>query len=112
MKGASCRRKGHDYERSLAQRFAEVFGAENSRRGIQYRSGGEVPDVEIPAFWVEAKRGRRTNIRAALQQAREACDVPKWLLAICKDDGQPAIASMFLDDFMDLITEWWAGRQG
>lgn len=111
MNGAGCRRKGHDFEREMARVLAEVFGAENSRRGIQYRSGSEVPDVEVPAFWVECKRGRRTSIRAALLQACEACHEKKWLLAICKDDNERAIASMYLEDFLDLLREWWTTRQ-
>lgn len=111
MNGAGCRRKGISYEREIANVLGEVFGPENARRGIQYRSGSEVPDVEVPAFWVETKRGRKTNIRAALKQAREACKEPKWLLAICKDDHEPAIASMYLDDFIDLLKEWWALRK-
>lgn len=111
MNGASCRRKGHDFEREMARVLGEVFGAENARRGIQYRSGGEVPDVEVPAFWVECKRCRRTNIRAALRQASEACREKKWLLAICKDDNERAIAAMYLEDFIDLLREWWNTRQ-
>ncbi|MBI5549081.1 MAG: hypothetical protein HY901_34790 [Deltaproteobacteria bacterium] len=111
MNGAGCRRKGHDWERELARLLGEVFGPENARRGIQYRSGTEVPDVDVPAFWVEAKRGRKTNIRAALKQARTACRAPKWLLAVCKDDKEPAIAAMYLDDFVDLLREWWTTRQ-
>jgi len=111
MNGASCRRKGHDFEREMARVLGEVFGPDNSRRGIQYRSGSEVPDVEVPAFWVECKRGRRTNIRAALKQASEACNAPKWLLAVCKDDSERAIAAMYLEDFIDLLREWWSTRQ-
>jgi len=111
MKGAACRRKGHDYEREIARLLAGIFGPENSRRGIQYRSGSEVPDVEVPAFWVECKRGRRTNIRAALVQASEACHAPKWLLAVCKDDNDRAVAAMYLDDFIDLVREWWTSRK-
>ena len=111
MNGASCRRKGHDFEREMARVLGEVFGPENSRRGIQYRSGTEVPDVEVPAFWVECKRGRHTNIRAALAQATEACDQPKWLLAVCKDDNERAVAAMYLEDFIDLLREWWSTRQ-
>ena len=111
MNGAGCRRKGHDFEREMVRALADVFGLENVRRGIQARSGTEVPDVEAPMFWIECKRGRRTNIRAALAQAEEACHVPKWLLAICKDDNQRPIAAMYLEDLIDLLREWWSTRQ-
>ena len=46
----------------------------------------EVPDVEAPCFWVEAKHHNRTNIKAALRQAMEAAPKGRWPLAVCKDD--------------------------
>ena len=111
MSGAGSRRKGHDFERVLVQRFAQVFGAEQVRRGFQYRAGTDAPDVETPVFWLEAKRGQRTNPKGALAQAREA-SVGKglWPLAVCKDDQEPATVTMDLDDFLELLGEWWAAR--
>ena len=73
MSGAGSRRKGHDFERVLVQRFAQVFGAEQVRRGFQYRAGTDAPDVETPVFWLEAKRGQRILLRiaAGTGQARQ-----------------------------------------
>ena len=111
MSGAGSRRKGHDFERVLVQRFAQVFGAEQVRRGFQYRAGTDAPDVETPVFWLEAKRGQRTNPQGALAQAREA-SVGKglWPLAVCKDDQEAATVTMDLEDFLELLNEWWAAR--
>jgi hypothetical protein len=106
VNGAGCRRKGHSFERAMVHRFAEVFGAENVRRGLQYREGSECPDVVVPGFWTECKRGRKTNIRAALAQAIEASEGKGlWPVAVCKDDHANATATMLLDDFLELLRE-------
>ena len=110
--GARSRRKGAVWERDLVHVFAEVFGPENVRRGLQYRDGADAADVIAPALWIEAKVGKLTNPRAALRQAKEA-SAGKGLLAVavCKDDRDEPFITMSLDDFTDLLKEWWAGRQ-
>lgn len=111
MTGAGCRRKGHGFEREIARSLGEIFG-DGVRRGLQYRDGADCPDVIAPALWVECKRGRKTNIRAALAQAIAASEGRGlWPVAICRDDGAQATATMALDDFLDLLREWWAGRE-
>lgn len=110
--GNLSRRKGQRWERELVHVFARVFGPENVRRGLQFRAGREVPDVVVPAFWVEAKRGKLTNPRAALAQAlRDAQGKGLWPIAVCRDDGEEPFVAMTLDDFLDLVGEWWTHRQ-
>ena len=77
------------------------------RRGLQARGGDEVPDVDVPCFWVETKHHRHTNIKAALRQAIEDASKGRWPVAVCKDDREDAVVAMQLDDFLDLVTEWW-----
>ena len=111
MNGAGSRRKGLDFERAIVRRMAEIFGAENTRRGLQYRDGSECADVVVPAFHVECKRGRKTNPRKALAQAIEdSAGKGLWPLAVCKDDKEPAFVAMQFEDFLDLLGEWWAER--
>jgi hypothetical protein len=111
MNGAGARRKGHDFERWVANELALVFG-DDVRRGLQYRDGSEAPDVIAPAFFIECKRGRQTNPRAALHQAQVAsAGKGLWPIAITKDDGDPPIVTLSLEDFTHLLREWWAGRQ-
>lgn len=111
MNGRGCRRKGHDFERSVASRLAVIFGDDKVRRGLQYRDGAECPDVVAPGTWIECKRGRQTNPRAALRQAIEDSQGKGvWPVAITKDDGDPAQVTMLFDDFCDLLTEWHALR--
>ena len=110
MSGRHSRRKGADFERELVRIFREVMPAAGVRRGLQARSGDEVPDVDLPCFWLEAKRHRRTNLKAALTQAIDAAPKGRWPLAVCKDDRQPALVCMQLDDFLELVEEWWEAR--
>ncbi len=110
--GMLSRRKGARFERDLVHIFAEVFGEQNVRRGLQFRDGADAPDVIAPALWIEGKCGKRTNPRAALRQAREASSGKGLLcVAVCKDDREEPFVAMDLSDFLDLLKEWWAGRQ-
>lgn len=110
MSGRSSRRKGHDYERAVARTLRTVFG-DGVHRGLQSRSGDETADVEVPVFWIECKRGRRTDLKAALALAAAACPPERRPLAVCKDDHRPDVVAMHLEDFVELLREWWAGRQ-
>jgi len=111
MSGLRSRRKGHSFEREMAIRFRDVFG-DKVRRGLQSRSGEEVPDVETPMFWIECKRGKRTNPKAALKQAISDCgNKGKIPIAICRDDREDATVMIGLEDFIDLASEWWTLRE-
>ncbi len=110
MTGAASRRKGADFERWLVQRFREAMPEATVRRGLQSRSGQEVSDVDAPCFWIEAKRYHRTNPREALRQATETCPGGRWPIGVCKDDGESAFVVIGLEDFLDLVREWWERR--
>jgi hypothetical protein len=111
MNGAGARRKGLDWEREVVRLFAEVFGADKVRRGFQYRDGSETPDVVAPIFAIECKRGKRTEPKAALKQALAAsAGKGLWPIAVCKDDKAPATVTMHLEDFLDLVREWWRAK--
>ena len=111
MGGASSRRKGARFEREMVTRFRDAMPDATVRRGLQSRSGHEVADVDVPVFWPELKRHQRTNIREALRQAIETAPPGRLPVAICKDDHQPATATLLLDDFLELVREWWERRQ-
>jgi hypothetical protein len=110
VSGARSRRKGASYERDLVHRFREAMPGAEVRRGLQSRSGGEVADVEVPVFWVEAKRGKQPNIRAALRQAQAAAPKGRIPIAVVRDDRAEATVTLTLDDFLEFVREWWEGR--
>jgi hypothetical protein len=105
--GALSRRKGAAYERELANMFRAVMPGADIRRGIQYRSGEEAPDVDCPVFWIEAKRGKQPNVRAALRQARDCAPQGRVPLAVIRDDREEAFVALSLEDFLDFVKEWW-----
>ena len=107
MTGSGARRKGHDYERLLARKFREVMPGADIRRGLQFRGGHEAPDVECPVFWIESKRGKKPNIRAALKQASAGGPKGRIPIAIVRDDRAEATVTFYLDDFLDFVQEWW-----
>ena len=110
MNGAGSRRKGAAFERELARQFREAMPDAGIRRGLQCRTGEEAPDVEVPCFWVEAKHHHRTNARAAMRQALANCPPGRWPVAVCKDDRAEPLVTMQLEDFLELLREWWAQR--
>ena len=112
MGGNHSRRKGADFERALVRQFREAMPTAEVTRGLQYRSGGECADVEVPCFWIEAKRHHKTSIRDALLQAVDMAPPGKWPTAVCKDDHEPTTVTMLLADFLDLVREWWALGEG
>jgi len=109
--GALSRRKGAAWERELVHRFREAMPGAEIRRGLQPRSGAEVPDVDCPVFWPEAKRGAKPNVRAALRQAAEAAPKGRVPIAVIRDDRAEPFVALGLDDFLELVREWWEGRQ-
>lgn len=106
--GNRSRRKGHRFERAVARRFSEALGVD-ARRGLQARGGDtEAADVEVPGVpvHVECKRGKRTRIKAALAQAVEAAPPDTWPVAITRDDREDALATLRLEDLLELLGEW------
>ena len=107
--GAYNRKKGADYERELVHQFRKAFAGEDGiRRGIQSRAGVECPDVECPVFWVEAKRMKRPNIRAALSQAEEGCPEHRVALAVTRANNDKSLVTLSLDDFLEIVESWWS----
>ncbi len=111
MSGRHSRRKGADFEREIARRFRKVMPGADIRRGIQFRSGAEAPDVEMPCFWPELKHRNKTNIRGALRQATEACPPGKWPIAVCKDNYAAPTVTLLFEDFLEIVEQWWAAQE-
>ncbi len=110
MSGVRSRRKGASWERELVRRFREVMPGAEVRRGFQARSGEEAADVECPVFWIEAKRGKKPNIRGALAQAIEASPSGRMPIAVVRDDRSDPTVTLLLDDFLELVGDWWGAH--
>jgi hypothetical protein len=105
--GALSRRKGHAFERWLVHQFRAAMPGATVRRGFQARSGEEAADVDTPVFWVEAKRGRKPNVRAALEQATAASPKGRMPIAVIRDDRAEAFVALGLRDFLELVEQLW-----
>ena len=100
--GAGSRRKGRAFEQELVQQFREALPETEVRRGLQSRSGREAADVDAPPFWVEAKRGKKPNVRGAFAQAVETAPEGRIPVAVIRDDREAAFAVLSLSHFLQL----------
>jgi hypothetical protein len=113
MGGKASRTKGHGFEREIAAWLRETVGID-AKRGLSQPRGGtaEEPDVLTPGgwpLWLECKRGKKTDSRAALRQARDAVvrsGADCWPVAICRDDQEEATAMMPLELLGLLLLLW------
>ena len=113
MGGRSARTKGHGFEREIAAWLRDAVGID-AKRGLSQPRGGtaEEPDVLTPGgwpLWLELKRGKKTDSRAALRQARNAIassGADCWPVAICRDDQEEATAMMPLELLGLLLLLW------
>lgn len=107
------RRKGIDFEQWVARQVSKACPGFDSHRGQQARKGSDDPDVLAPdPFWLECKRGRRTNICAALRQAIAASPEGAVPVAICRNDREEATATLRLSDFLPLLRMAWEASRG
>jgi len=113
MGGRASRTKGHGFEREVAAFLREKVGID-AKRGLSQPRGGtsEEPDVLTPGgwpVWIECKRGKKTDSRAAMRQARNAVvrgNVDAWPVVICRDDGEDAYATVPLELLGLLLLLW------
>ena len=45
-----------------------------------------------------------------MRQALDACPPGRWPIAVCKDDHATPLVTMQLEDFLELVREWWERR--
>lgn len=101
MSGRRSRNKGAGWEREAAHMLRPIYG-DGVHRGYQARDGAEAADVEGTPFWVECKRGKKVNLRAALRQATAATD-GRPCLVLGRDDREEPWAFMRAQDLIDVL---------
>lgn len=102
MTGKGARRKGHNFEREIANTLKPIF--EKARRGFQAREGTEFCDVEGTPYWIECKRCKRVSVRAAYDQAVRDSDGREPVVISKEDRGMPLV-TMHLETFLELLSE-------
>lgn len=118
MSGKYSRTKGHNFERSIANKFKELYP--RAQRGLQTQNKNiPVPDVANTEFWIECKCGATPNIfNAYLQALRDrhhrvnAIDplitggkIKNILVITKKDRFDPVLVTLSLEDFFQLLYE-------
>lgn len=98
----NSRRKGKEGELELA-RILRTYGFD-TRRGQQFKGGGDSPDVMgLPGVHIECKRVQSLNIEKAMVQSRTDAegtnDVP---VVIHRRDREKWKVTMDLDEFMKM----------
>ncbi len=102
-KGRASRRKGHNFERAVANKLKEVWP--EARRGYQSRFGTKsAPDVDGTEYYIECKAQKSTNPKKALEQARDGSD-GRPPLAVTRDTGGPILVTLDLEVFLYLQHE-------
>lgn len=109
-RGAGARRKGANFERTIANYLTENTTLSAKRGLAQTRGGGaEVSDVDIQYIHIEAKNHKRCNIKAALEQAINDCEANgKIPVAVTKDLRKPVLCTMLLDDWLKFFNSYVA----
>ncbi len=111
--GARSREKGKEGERVVANGFKDRWPeyCKHARRGLQDRDGMEHADVEgVPGLFIEVKKQRRANVRAALEQATESCKDGRRPIAVIKDDKKPPFVVLSQDDFLEIL-DWGSWKK-
>ena len=98
----NSRRKGKEGELELA-RILRTYGFD-TRRGQQFKGGGDSPDVMgLPGVHIECKRVQSLNIEKAMVQSRTDAegtdDIP---VVIHRRDREKWKVTMDLDEFMKM----------
>jgi uncharacterized protein (DUF2345 family) len=100
------RDKGKRGELEVANLF-KAAGFDARRPAGQSFAGSDAADVAVhrlPHLWVECKRGKKTNVRAAIRQAETACKSEQWPIAVTRDDQEKqAVVAMRWDVFAALL---------
>jgi len=111
--GAKSRRKGAAGECEAIAKLNEVYGDKTFRscRSLQAQQGHVSGDTDGPHWFVEIKRRKRVNMRQALQQAtdkRQEADDTRVPVAFTRNDREPWVAVMWMDDWLELVEDWIA----
>lgn len=101
--GRYVRRRGHDFERWVAQKLRSVFP--DSKRHLEYQVG-EANGIDIDntgEFKIQCKRGKNYSPITAIEEVQlDPLDggIP---VLVTKGDNKPAMVCLPFDDFLRMI---------
>lgn len=102
--GRSARRKGHDFERWVANIFAKIYS--KAKRHLEYqKSEANGIDIENTGpFKIQCKRYKTYAPINCIEEVstNNPDDIP---LLITKGDRKRAVVCLYLEDFTKIITD-------
>ena len=101
----NSRQKGKVGELELAKFFRD-HGFDDARRGVQYKGGGDSPDVAgLPGFHVECKRVEKGNLYDWLDQATQDAAPGDTPLVCHRRNHRTWVAILPLTTLLRMINE-------
>ena len=108
--GKASRDKGKRFEREIASVFRERFGHSYRGAPLQASGGCIMPDVVTPLpIHIECSHGKAVSAHGKLEQAIRDARAGMVPIAITRRDRGETIASLRLEDLLDILEEWQCG---
>lgn len=103
MGGARSRRKGHSFERWVANQFKKIFP--NARRHLEYQMGEAfgVDVANVGDYRVQCKRGKKYSSVSALKEI-QICPIEGGIpVLVTKGDCEEPLAILPFEHFLHLV---------
>lgn len=97
--GAYARRRGHSFEREIANKFKEFYPESKRHLEMQMQEAKGF-DIEVTDFYIQCKRNKQW---CPLSKIKEIIPTDKKHLLVTKGDREKEIVAMYLDDFLELL---------
>jgi len=104
LNGRGCRKKGHDFERWVAQELRSLFP--EARRHLEYhsRDANGVDIVNTPPYLIQCKRGKRYASLSAMKEI-QVCPIEGGIpVLVTQGDHTEPIACIAFSDFKRLVS--------
>ncbi len=103
LNGRGCRKKGHDFERWVANELKGIFP--DARRHLEYhsRDANGVDISNTHPYLFQCKRGRRYSSLSAIKQI-QVCPIEGGIpVLITKGDNEEPLACLPFETFLKLL---------
>mgnify|MGYP001321773299 CR=1 FL=1 len=103
LNGRGCRKKGHDFERWVANKFKKLYPT--ARRHLEYQDSQAIGSdiAECGDYKVQCKRGRRYAALSAIEEI-QICPIEGGIpVLVTKGDNKEPLVAMPFDHFLKLV---------
>jgi len=106
MGGASARRKGHQFERDIANKLKSVYP--NVRRQLEYNENDcmGIDLVNTGPFRIQCKKLKKYAPISAIEEVVHFDFLGEIPVLITAGDNKPPLAVIPLETFLDMLKHW------